>query len=203
MKTHVLTNFSDWRDADLDTDARTIISAMQDNPYFPTLTGLVADLAAVAAAYTEALVAAGLGNGQAHSHKQDKRKALVKALRILGFNINMIADGNRTMLESTGFPLAREGAPGNRKIKAPIELEAGTGQVILSFQRIGDAAVHLVEYTEAPVTADSRWTRRHTPFTVMVVSRLKSGCKYAFRISGIVDDSEPVFTEPVTSRYVE
>ena len=116
--------------------------------------------------------------------------------------INFKARGNLALLESTGYPLVGGNAKGRRGKKG-ITLEAGANLVDVSFRGSEEAGAYVVEYTEAPVTAESRWDYMVTKFTYVTVTGLQTGHKYAFKVAGIVDDKAPVFSEPVISKFVE
>lgn len=156
MKAQILTDFSGWRDTDLDRDALIIAGAMNNNPHFPMLADKAAALANAADAFHSAMLTAARGNGEAHRNKENKKAALLKALRYLGLSINIEADGDLTKLESTGYPLAKKGHAGSRA-KAAIKLTAGTGMVAISIRKVDGAGTYMVRYTEAPVTDQSEW----------------------------------------------
>lgn len=202
MKHKIITHFARLRDADLDQQAQLIGSKMKGNPYFPTLADQTDAVIAASEAYHLALLAALDGGRIAHSKKEGTRTDLVEALRILGVSINILAKGDRTMLDSTGFPLARIAVP-RRIVKDGISLAAGNRSVTVTLNNREAGVNYVVQYTAFPATADSVWTTTYMTDKVFVVDGLAPDRKYAFRIAPIVQGRELVFGEVIVSKYVE
>lgn len=202
MKQRILTDFHEWRDADLDLDAHHICQKMQGNPHFPTLEPEIAAVVAAAPKFRDAFIAAKDGGKAAHQAKDACRKALVQALRLLGFHINRLADGNVELLETTGYPLAKA-VIARRKEKDGISLTVGHRSVAVSLKGDPDAGAYFLQYTAVPVTAESQWITVYLTRTDVVINGLETDVKYAFRVAPVFHLEEPEYSEPVISKYVE
>lgn len=202
MKNQILTDFSHYRDGDLDSAAQLVALLMTNNSYFPMLQDKVAAVAAASDGYHGALLAAQRGGTEAHSLKDDKRSALVKALRILGMQINIEADGDRTKLESTGYPLAKP-RTGGRKVQEGITLKAGYRSVTITVNGNDDAEGYMVQYTLYPFTESSVWTGVFMTASSLRIDGLESNSRYAFKVAPVIHGQSPVYSEPVISKFTE
>lgn len=193
--------FSGERDAELGATGGTIIAHMAGNAHFTELAPDVTKLQTAHVAYIKSLEPGPRAGSLAKAVKDECRKALEAHLHDLGQLINFKAKGNQPVLESTGYPLVS--IRGGSRRRKGIRLESGANKVAVSFPRVARAGAYVVEYTEVPVTADSRWEYVVTKVTSVTVTGLLTGHKYAFKVAGIIDDGAPVFSEPVISRFVE
>lgn len=198
----VLIDLSDWRDADLDADCQRISVSMTANPHFLTLSGLVADVVDASAAYHTAFMAAPGGGKDAHNRKEATRDTLLQAIRVLGFNINLIAKGDKELLDTTGYPLTK-GSSGRKAPKPLITLAVGHRSISVTLKANPDAGMYLLQYTQAPVTESSVWSQLYMQTTTAVINGLESDSKYAFRMAYLFHLEEPEFSDVALSKTVE
>lgn len=202
MKEQVLTDFSPFPEAVLLKKGQIIRISMKGNPRFPTLAEKANAVDTAYTAFSEAVSLAAHGGNEAMSRKDACRQALLKALRILGVNINIEADGNHEMLESTGFPFARPRGGGKKKVDV-LKLTPGFRSLTVTIPGHDEAMGYMVHYTEAPVTGDSVWTPIISAHLTFTINNLTSERKYAVRVAPMLHLEELQFSEPVVSKFIE
>ncbi len=100
-----LIGFGSMLDDQLLTAATTIIAAMTGNTNFPTPTPALADIQDLLDDFSAKLAAARKrGSPEDTAIKDESIPALVSALQKLGYYVNSIADGQLSVLLSSGFP---------------------------------------------------------------------------------------------------
>lgn len=105
-KRRALTNFKHLKDDGLLSQATTVHQAMKGNLNFPNPVPDITVLQSAFDDYQERLGTVKLKGGfYEASLKNDSRKALEGVLRQLAFHVNTIADGDLSMILSSGFPL--------------------------------------------------------------------------------------------------
>lgn len=111
-KRYVKIGFSTIKDDELSTLAGTIISAMNENEYFPEPNPLIEDVQTVLDDYRDKLeVSTRKGSPLDTSEKNHAREELEDLLKKLGFYVNHTANGVVRMVLSSGFPLKSERQP--------------------------------------------------------------------------------------------
>lgn len=202
MKEQVLTDFSPLREAELIKKGQIIRVSMKDNPYFPTLVDKANVVDTAFTSFTESVSLAAHGGNEAMSRKEASRQALLKALRVLGVNINIEADGNHEMLESTGFPFARPRGGGRKKADV-LKVTSGFRSLIVTIPGQEEAMGYMVQYTEAPVTGSSAWTSVISAHLTFTINNLISERKYVVRVAPMLHLEELQYSEPVVSKFID
>ena len=205
-KLQVKTNFSQLRKADLEITAQSIVAHMTGNEHFSALAPEVADVQAAHVAYAQALAASYNSGTAATAAKDARRKELEHALKVLGVKINLMAAGNRELLETTAFPLndttARQrlsNEPLEKIAGLDFEVRRGTGSVKVSVDELRGAVAYKYGYTPAPVTEDSVWNYVETTDHEYLFTGLTIGREYAFKVAGIGKHPERVYSDVMTS----
>ena len=103
-----LINLTRLTDPGLNTQANAVVTAMTDNANFPDVGTVLTDLKTAATAYSDALAIAKTGTSAQVAEKNDRKTALVAAMKAMGDYINYMAGGDRAMLLTTGFLVSKD-----------------------------------------------------------------------------------------------
>lgn len=167
MDNMIVSNFNKLKDADFLGQAQLIVTSMTDNAAFPepwpatvpSLAQIQSDLAAFQAAYT----ATSAGDRTRVEERKNARAKLANDLNLLGFNVQLVAQGDTTKLEGSGFPL-RQRAPLTLAPLAPdppasVKLVRGpvSGSVIIRASRVPQAGSYDVQFTAGDPTVEGNW----------------------------------------------
>ena len=180
-----IVNFRSLRAAAIIPICEFIIASVTGNAFFPTPTPKLSELQAVLDSYTTALSEAASRDRNKVALKNQLRKQLNAMLNQLGTYVNMIADGDVTMIISSGFPLSK--LPQPRYISAPQNLTVKQGQnpgTLVSKINADAAAksyIHMI--TLAPLTEDSVWTSVTTSRSQYEFSNLQPGKEYFVKVA--------------------
>ena len=205
-KEKVISNYSGWSDYELSTLAGRILKAMQEpttqtsfpqpNPEITVLEPLVQDY------ITKHEIASRRGSALEISQKNESRDALLNALRTLAHYVNEIANGQLSLLLSTGMVLATQ--PGTLQVPTIVEkvqLRDGrmSGQLRLDFKAIKSAWEYEVEVGTGSSTGEVTWDKviLTTSSRSNVLSEIQPGVRYYVRVrarngKGTGDWCEPV-----------
>lgn len=104
----VLKGFSKFADADLLIFAKHALAMMSVSSNFPAPVVSMAALAAIIAAFQEALTAVQEGGRNAVAMKDKIRAQLVPALRQLAIHVETVADGDPSIVASRGFQTRKQ-----------------------------------------------------------------------------------------------
>jgi len=203
MSNKVNTSFNRGRDGDLVNDGFRAVDHMTDNAFFPTPNPSVAELKQATQEYQQALYDAAGRDQQLVAIKDNRRAVLRSMLSRMAEYVNSVANGNREILLSSGFKLARNREADDLK---PIgELEVRTDapeQAITRINRVPGAKAYVHEYTTGVVTNESVWVTRTVVEPSCTFRGLQSGVKYSFRVIAIGRGEKAVFS-PIVSRFIQ
>ena len=205
-KEKVISNYSGWSDYELSTLAGRILKAMQEttaqanfphpNPAITVLEPLVNDY------ITKHEIASRRGSALEISQKNESRDALLNALRSLAHYVNEVANGQLSLLLSTGMVLASQ--PSSTQAPTMVEkvqLRDGrlSGQLRLDFKPVKAAWEYEVEIGTMASTGEIVWNKvvLTTSSRGNVLSEMEPGVRYCVRIrtrngKGTGDWCEPV-----------
>jgi hypothetical protein len=133
-----------YSDSDIETTVGAIITALTNNPFFPGLAGLLAEVVVLFDAFVAALGVARDGGKAETAAKNAARVALQDRLRLLGREIEKIADSLEQIL-TTKYPLQKERSPLGVQ-PAPANLRLKHGKVSGSIAATCDVGEHRVMY---------------------------------------------------------
>jgi hypothetical protein len=203
MSNKVNTKFNRGRDGDLVNDGFRAVDHMTDNAFFPTPNPSVAELKQATQEYQQALYDAAGRDQQLVAIKDNRRAVLRSMLSRMAEYVNSVANGNREILLSSGFKLARNREADDLK---PIgELEVRTDapeQAITRINRVSGAKAYVHEYTTGVVTNESVWVTRTVVEPSYTFRGLQSGVKYSFRVIAIGRGEKTVIS-PIVSRFIQ
>ena len=164
----IASNFNNLSDPKFVGQVQQIIDAMTGNTAFPepwpatvpSLAQIQTDLAA----YLSVLTATAGGDKSRIVERQGARSKVQNDLALLAFQLQLTAQGDATLLASTGFPL-RQRAPRTQNPEPPpppavIKLSRGavSGTLVVSASRVVKAGSYDVQLTAADPTVEANWT---------------------------------------------
>ncbi|TYR36344.1 fibronectin type III domain-containing protein [Sphingobacterium phlebotomi] len=203
-KATVYLAYEKWDDYSLSTLAGRTLAAMTDNENFPDPRPAVDAYALLVNDYREKHEVASNGGSRLEREAKDNaKKALALAMKEMAFYVNMLADGNREMLASSGFELVS--GPTARKIPGiprDIRLLDGnvSGEMRLVFGSLRTAWEYEYSYTtllDGDGTPDWGEIIRTTNSRLNYINGLTPGERVYARVrarnnKGAGDWSEPV-----------
>jgi hypothetical protein len=164
----IVSNFSSLKNSDFLVQAQQIVTAMTGNPGFPepwpatvpTLAQIQTDLAAFQSEFNATMA----GDKTRIEARKNTRIKVANDLSLLGFNVQMVAQGNTTLLESSGFPVRqkviRTQSPLPPGAPAGLTLSRGpvSGSVIVRASRVPEAGSYDLQLTAGDPTVEANWT---------------------------------------------
>jgi hypothetical protein len=201
----IIGSFNRGRDGDLVNDSGTVIQYMTKNvALFPDPIPSVAEVIQAKERYEVALYNAKGKDTVMVSIKNDERAKLRALLTRMAEYVTSIAKGDRTILASSGFTLAR--AKGEVATLKPIEkLMVSTEtpeQAVIRITKVKGAKAYMFQYTTGAVTSESQWVTRTITESWCTLTGLQSGVKYSFRVIAIGPGDQSVYS-PIVSRFIQ
>ena len=200
----ILLNFSKFTDAAFEAKSQSIFHMMSGNVNFPNPVPDLEQFYTSVQAYQTALTKASGRDMVAVGIKNDKRVALTVLMVRLGNSVSFTANGNRTMLLSTGFDISKEHEP--ILIRNPLNMHVAdglnSGEAIASVKRVHGASSYVHEYSTVMPLEDTTWTSVTTTTRKMYFTNLTAGIQYWFRIGAVGPAGQLVYSNTV-SRYIQ
>ena len=204
MTNKVITSFNRGRDGDLVNTSFLTIESMTDNTHFPNPNPTLAEVTKAAQEYQSALYAAAGRDKAMVSIKNDKRAVLRVLLSKLAEHVNAVANGDRTMLVTSGFPMAR--VKGEASTLRPIDkllVDTETPeQAVTRIKKVHGAKAYIHQFTSGAVTSESQWVARTITDPWCTFTGLQPGVKHAFRVIAIGPGEQSVYS-PIVSRFIQ
>jgi len=194
------TGFDPLSDPDFQTKAESIYASMLGNTNFPTPTP---DLPAINAAiqdYSAALIAAQQKDKNAVAIKNQQRDNVTALLIQLANSVMTTANGDKTMLISSGFDLAKEGETTPITKPASISLTDGNnaGELVVKVPRVKGSTGYGPQYTTDPLTTKSEWTAFMTTTSKYTFTNLEPAKKYWCRVAVVGPFNQLVYSDAVS-----
>src|ERR1044072_2430388 len=143
--------FKQGRDSELAKTANRVLGSSKGNSFFPDTT-LVQELEKRTIAFQVAMNNAADGGKTLIAIRKDCRRSLIEIMVQYGFYVSQICKGDRAMLLSSGFDLAKES--GDSKLMGGIESLAVTnvnpGEAYIVVKRVDGAQAFIHQYTTEP-----------------------------------------------------
>ncbi|SKC10869.1 Fibronectin type III domain-containing protein [Sphingobacterium nematocida] len=190
-KEKVISNYKTLSDYELSTLAGRVLKAMQEattQASFPNPNPDVTDLETIVNDYiTKHEIASRRGSALEISLKNESRDALLFALKNLAHHVNEVADGQLSMLLSTGLVLASKPSSSEAPlVTTRIQLRDGrvSGQMRLDFTALKRVWEYEVEVGREDATNTVEWYRTFntTSSRSNVLSDMVPGIKYYVRL---------------------
>lgn len=195
----IKTGFDSLTDSDFETKAGSIYAFMLGNTNFPTPTPDLPSVKGDIQAYQDALTAAQTKSKNDVAAKNDARKKLTASLVQLANSVTTTANGNRTMLISSGFDLAKDGEFTPIIKPEIITLSDGLnpGELMVKVSAVKGAKGYGPQYTTDPLTASSEWRQFMTTTSKFTFTNLEAAKKYWCRMAVIGAYGQIVYSDAV------
>jgi hypothetical protein len=197
----IRTNVSNLPDAALLVKASYIVTSLTNNPHFVNPVPPLTSVQTAIDAFDEALT-----NGKPGKEgtiiKRSCRAKLENLLSDLGLFVQLASKGDEAILATSGFDLASKPMPiGVLPKPENFAVKPGDnkGSIKLSVMAIDGAKSYLYEYTKAPATEQSIWTRVPASRSSVTIDDLSSGSQYSFRAVGVGADPTKVYSDEIIS----
>jgi hypothetical protein len=197
-------SFSRFTDAAFLTQGEHVHLNMTGNVYFPDPVPTLADIKIAIDAYRDALTnAKGLGIVPV-AIKNQTREALEQLLFQLGMFVMFVANGNETILITSGYTLTKPGEPSYITSLGNVTLENGvsSGQLISSVkaQKAIKSYLHQIA-TELP-TENTVWQSFACSRSKYVFTNLVPGKQYWIRLAAVASNGQTAYST-VASQFVQ
>jgi hypothetical protein len=199
----VLLSFTQIAPAEKASYYRNVVAKFTGNALLPTPIISLADLTTALDKFETNILAARDGGHLAVAVMHDSEIAIDKMFRSLAHYVDMIADGDETIILSAGFQASKDSVP---RVKAPITANDGdhSGSVKINYKANERAGAYIIQWSkDALPSTDNGWEVLATVTqTTYVVSNLIVGCYYYFRVASVTPDGTTEFSEPVRKLVV-
>jgi hypothetical protein len=195
----IKTPFDPMSDPEFETKAGSIHDSMQKSVYFPAPTPELPLIQAELQSYSASLIAAKTKDKTAVATKTDARTKLTLSLIQLAHSVSTVANGNRTMLVTSGFDLAKPGESNPLKKPEIITLTDGVnaGEIIIKVPAVKGAKAYSPQYTADPLTADSKWTQFMCSTSKYTFRNLPSAQRIWFRMGVMGAYGQVVYSDAI------
>ena len=204
MKAKIKFSFSRYTDSELETKAEFILQSMTGNPNFPNPIPTLADLQIALTVYSAALVNAENRSNQTVVDKNQARLVLEGLLGQLAMYVMYLANGDISILTSSGFSTTKVPEPKIIDNPGQVTLTNGksTGELISYVKAVDGAKSYSHQITTGPVTAASVWTNVTSSRSKMLFTDLQPGKLYCVRIEAVGSQNQTALS-PVSSMFVQ
>jgi hypothetical protein len=205
MSKKIIIDYSKLSDGEFVTKVSSIITAMTDNPNFPTPVPPLVSISEALGNFTSAMTAADEGGTGLVEIKNQKRLLLAELVRQLGLYIMYLAGGDALVLATTGYDLAKTPAPQTLSNPGVITMKDGisTGMLTASVKRPSGAKSFLYQITPDPMTPQSPWQSVPGSKSKYTFTDLLPGKKYWVRFGAVGTDSQIAYSVPQLSQFVQ
>lgn len=200
----ITVGYTRMSDARLQEHAQAIIAAMQDNKNFSDAQPMLTAVNDALNAFTEALSQAKTRDRVRVAFKNEVRAKLAAALRTLANFCTFKADGERSLLASSGFPLTSEQRT-TQPLALPenfsVRLGNNSGEVMLSVNKVPGALAYIFQYAPAPVS-QTPWLYSSSALPSITLSGLEPLTQYSFKVTVIGRRGQTTSTDIITKAVV-
>jgi hypothetical protein len=186
MISKVITSFFEASDSIFSEKVQVILNAMPGNAGFPAPVPALTEIEDAFADFLTAKMAAATGNRAHIADKNAKRGVLTRLIRALALYINLTAEGDRSLLLTTGFDVNKERQP--VIITNPENLaivNGNTGELIVSVKTVKGATAYVHAYTTDAILAESSWVSVTTTSRKNIFTGLEPGKTYYCRVAAV------------------
>ena len=183
---------------------RNVAAKMQGNTHYPAPPVAPATLQAMADALEAAITLATEGSRQSKLQRNDRMAEAKTVMRMLADYARQMAQGNVTILESSGFELARRSGPpqpmGTPFMKGA-RMTGRHGEVELRWSGVANRRTYQVYMTDTDPTEGEQWTLIGiTGKITHQVTGLEPYKAYWFCVSAVGALGEGAKSDPVLGR---
>lgn len=176
--------------ADLVAKSSWIESQMDGNTHFPSPVPAIADVTAKRQELEALMNEASTGNREAIASKDQAYKELEALLKKLATYVSLLADGNKTVILSSGYGVRKENEPApplSRPEEFRVRNAQRQGEVDLRWKKVRGGVSYNVEVTTTdPADPSTVWSPVDTVLqTKHAVENLTPGVYYWFRLCAV------------------
>jgi hypothetical protein len=186
IKSKALTSFSELSDGNLESKAGFILSSLTENFNFTSPSPGLEVLAEARDAYSLSLTGARKGTRSEISIKKQKRAELIAVLNRLATYVNFIANGDRSILQTSGFDVNSENEPFpslTRPTKVVISNGENPGELNVSVEKVPGALAYIYQYTLDPSLAEDSWQSKNSTYCKTTIKGLQQMKRYWIRVA--------------------
>lgn len=204
MKAKINLSFSKFTDADFGSESQGIMTSMNISPNFPNPTPPLATVNNAVSNYFTALADAQTRDKVKIAYKNEKRSELESLLVQLGNFVTFTANGDRTLLVSSGFKLSKESesAPITKPENLQVVDGLNAGELIVSVTGVLNAKSYVHEYTTDPLSPQPKWVTTTTTSRKLVLKGLEKAKEYWCRVAAVGSSGQFVYSDTI-SRIVQ
>lgn len=189
MKSNIKLSFSRLTPVSVLMLLINVISKMTGNANFPTPKVPLEDMQTTADALSNAIEEARGGGLQAKSHRNDLVASAKEDLQAQADYVRSICGGDRTMLVSSGFELAKERTPSGLPAvpeNVRVRMTGKNGQVEVKLKKVYGARGYVLRMTDKDPELHNDWTvAGYSTRVTQMVEGLESYKAYWFSVSAI------------------
>lgn len=195
-----LIGLSKFTDASIVPFVEFILVSLTGNAFFPSPFPVLETVQDVLTDYKAALIEAGSRDRNKIAVKNQLRAQLNDLVKQLGYYVNNIANGDYTMIVSSGFPVSKQPEPRVVAVPdAPVIMPGKNPGTLVSKVKACSGATGYVHYlTQAPLTENSEWLTSATTRTVFEFTNLQPGTQYIAKVAAIGSNNQVVFSITVS-----
>ena len=199
-----LTNFYKLTDAALEVKAETIHSSMNANPGYTTPQPTLVALQAAITAFSDALNASASGSRVDIAFKNQKKQELIDLLTSLAAYVTFAADGDDSVLLSSGFDISKD--PSSVTISKPENFQLingnNPGELLLSIDGVKGAKSYLFEYTTDATMVAQNWQSFPSTKVKFMLEDLKPGTIYYCRVGAVGGNNQLQYSDAVSRMVI-
>lgn len=202
MTATVITNYAKLSDSELLTRAQCVHKGLTNNADIKTEPEELTKFNTNITALNNAIVAAKDGSSIAILKKNECRDLVLDDMHHLGQKVNLQANGNLEILQSSGFLLSKE--PISRGVlpkPTGFKVVSGenSGELTCSVEAFAGVRVYCFYYTEAPAIEDiSKWQLSISTVRKKKISGLTPGKLYTLRCAYKGTEEELIYSDPIS-----
>ncbi|MCS3802192.1 fibronectin type III domain-containing protein [Niastella sp. OAS944] len=199
----ILKQYKRDRDSDLSTTAKRVVEKSKNNPKIPNPPEALDKLEKLIPEYDIAVVNARGRDKEMVSIKKALKAEIIGLLKELDSFITTIADGDETLLLTSGFGISGQSTAQPMPDIVKLDVVLGPpGEVTISVKQVRSAKAYLHQYTTEPPTSETVWITEGSSDPECTFQGLKSYTKYWFRIIAIGRNNQKVYS-PVDARVIQ
>ncbi|MCS3798805.1 fibronectin type III domain-containing protein [Niastella sp. OAS944] len=191
--------FKQSRDSELAKTANRILGSTKGNSFFPDTT-LIQELEKRTIAFQVAMNNAADGGKTLIAIRKDCRRSLIEIMVQFAFYVSQICKGDRAMLLSSGFDLAKESS--ESKLMAGIEslevTNVNSGEANVVVKRVKGARAFIHQYTTEPPSDATVWVSETTAHRKHTFTGLKPLAAHWFRVIAIGLNGQKTISDAIS-----
>jgi hypothetical protein len=193
------------RESELTTTVQRVIDNMENNPVFPNPPAALAELKKVQPEFQVARANAQGRDTKMVSIKNDKKAIVLASLDELADYVTATANGDRTLILSSGFNATNES---NSDSNLPpsiekLEVDLGpAGEATIRTRNVTGARAYIHQYTTESPGLNTVWIQEGSTQGTHTFTGLASDKRHWFRVVAIGTSKQKAFS-PVVSRVIQ